>query len=174
MLGGFVSKLTCNAVLAWTAYKSYKAVSSNDTEQSKKLLVFWIVFAALESLMFWSDMIIFWFPFYYEARVALSLWIASSHGSVYVYESWLKPTLSHYEAQIDEYIVKSQREAKARARYYLWWTVEYLRVSGQYLIAKGYEFLAENVARPPMKPGMKSCAPVQGNVEEPSNSGHLD
>ena len=67
-------------------------------------MMYWIVYAlfsAIESVL--DPLLIFWFPFYYECKMLVLLYLVSSstRGSSLIYKSWIHPGLSHNEAEID-------------------------------------------------------------------------
>ena len=66
--------------------------------------MYWIVYAlftATESLL--DPLLAFWFPFYYEFKMLLLLYLvnSSTRGSSLIYKAWVHPVLSYNEAEID-------------------------------------------------------------------------
>ena len=72
-------------------------------------MMYWIVYAlftATESLL--DPLLIFWFPFYYESKMLLLLYLvnSSTRGSSLIYRTWVHPVLSYNEAEIDQALQK--------------------------------------------------------------------
>lgn len=56
------------------AYASYKAVRTKDITEYLKWMMYWIVIALYTCAETFTDVFFsFWFPFYYEMKVALVL-----------------------------------------------------------------------------------------------------
>lgn len=109
---------SCLAFLVWLilgllypAFKSFKAVKSRDPAQYLQWMMYWIVFALFTVVEIVADIIFaFWFPFYYELKMALMVMMiipvsTSSLGSSLLYRNFVDPMLANYESQIDNILV---------------------------------------------------------------------
>uniref|UniRef100_A0A1A9X136 Receptor expression-enhancing protein n=1 Tax=Glossina brevipalpis TaxID=37001 RepID=A0A1A9X136_9MUSC len=94
------------------AYASYKVVRTNDVKEYTELMMHWIVYALFTCVEAFTDIFISWFPFYYQLKTALVLWLfsPSTKGSSTLCRKFLLPTLARHEQKIDEHI----NEAKER------------------------------------------------------------
>ncbi|XP_063226575.1 receptor expression-enhancing protein 1-like isoform X9 [Bacillus rossius redtenbacheri] len=97
----------------YPAYASYKAVRTKNVKEYVKWMMYWIVFAIFSSIETFTDVFLsFWFPFYYEIKIALLLWLLSpaTKGSSILYRKFVHPMLSRREQDIDEYIAKAKEQ----------------------------------------------------------------
>nr|CAD7443000.1 unnamed protein product [Timema bartmani] len=78
-----------------------------------KWMMYWIVFALFTSAETFTDVFLsFWFPFYYEIKIILVLWLLSpaTKGSSILYRKFVHPMLSRREQDIDECIAKAKEQ----------------------------------------------------------------
>nr|CAD7203111.1 unnamed protein product [Timema douglasi] len=76
-------------------------------------MMYWIVFALFTSAETFTDVFLsFWFPFYYEIKIILVLWLLSpaTKGSSILYRKFVHPMLSRREQDIDECIAKAKEQ----------------------------------------------------------------
>ncbi|KAJ1126244.1 hypothetical protein NDU88_004652 [Pleurodeles waltl] len=94
----------------YPAYSSYKAVKTKNVKEYVKWMMYWIVFALFTAAETATDLIISWFPFYFELKIALVIWLLSPYtkGSSVLYRKFVHPTLSNKEKEIDEYIAQAR------------------------------------------------------------------
>lgn len=67
-----------------------------------KWLMYWIVFAFFTSIETFTDVLISWFPFYYEIKVGAVLYVLSpaTEGSSILYRKFVQPMLDKREKVI--------------------------------------------------------------------------
>jgi len=96
----------------WPAYQTYKAVGLDNAQLLREWCIYWLVMAFFLTVQCFTDATIFWLPLYYEAKLALVLflWHPRTKGAVYVYDRFLQPVLQAHEARIDAGL----EESKAR------------------------------------------------------------
>lgn len=94
----------------YPAYSSYKAVKTKNVKEYVKWMMYWIVFAIFTAAETATDLVISWFPFYFELKIALVIWLLSPYtkGSSVLYRKFIHPTLSSKEKEIDEYIAQAR------------------------------------------------------------------
>uniref|UniRef100_A0A4W3K6U4 Receptor expression-enhancing protein n=2 Tax=Callorhinchus milii TaxID=7868 RepID=A0A4W3K6U4_CALMI len=94
----------------YPAYSSYKAVKTKNVKEYVKWMMYWIVFAFFTTAETITDIILSWFPFYFELKIAFVIWLLSPYtkGSSVLYRKFVHPTLSSKEKEIDEYISQAK------------------------------------------------------------------
>ncbi|XP_066887826.1 receptor expression-enhancing protein 2 isoform X3 [Kogia breviceps] len=73
-------------------------------------MMYWIVFAFFTTAETLTDIVLSWFPFYFELKIAFVIWLLSPYtkGSSVLYRKFVHPTLSNKEKEIDEYITQAR------------------------------------------------------------------
>ncbi|XP_071375946.1 receptor expression-enhancing protein 2 isoform X2 [Centroberyx affinis] len=94
----------------YPAYSSYKAVKTKNVKEYVKWMMYWIVFALFTTAETVTDLVLSWFPFYFELKIAFVIWLLSPYtkGSSVLYRKFVHPTLSNKEKEIDEYITQAK------------------------------------------------------------------
>ncbi|XP_018611794.1 receptor expression-enhancing protein 2 isoform X2 [Scleropages formosus] len=94
----------------YPAYSSYKAVKTKNVKEYVKWMMYWIVFAFFTTAETITDIVLSWFPFYFELKIAFVIWLLSPYtkGSSVLYRKFVHPTLSNKEKEIDEYIAQAR------------------------------------------------------------------
>ncbi|XP_074505545.1 receptor expression-enhancing protein 2 [Sebastes fasciatus] len=94
----------------YPAYSSYKAVKTKNVKEYVKWMMYWIVFALFTTAETATDLLLSWFPFYFELKIAFVIWLLSPYtkGSSVLYRKFVHPTLSSKEKEIDEYIAQAK------------------------------------------------------------------
>ncbi|XP_012154860.1 uncharacterized protein LOC101453424 isoform X6 [Ceratitis capitata] len=90
----------------YPAYASYKAVRTKNVKEYVKWMMYWIVYAFFTCIETFTDIFLAWFPFYYEVKVIIVLWLLSpaTKGSSTLYRKFVHPMLTRREQEIDEYL----------------------------------------------------------------------
>ncbi|KAF7267891.1 hypothetical protein GWI33_018911, partial [Rhynchophorus ferrugineus] len=83
----------------YPAYASYKAVKTKNVKEYVKWMMYWIVFALFTCTETFTDIFFSWFPFYYEIKIILVIWLLSpaTKGSSILYRKFVHPMLSSRE-----------------------------------------------------------------------------
>ncbi|XP_029667084.1 uncharacterized protein LOC115237871 isoform X3 [Formica exsecta] len=114
MISSIVSRLVILVFgTLYPAYASYKAVRTKNVKEYVKWMMYWIVFALFTCAETFTDVFFsFWFPFYYEIKIILVLWLLSpaTKGSSILYRRFVHPALIRREAEIDEAIARATEQ----------------------------------------------------------------
>lgn len=114
MISSIVSRLVILVFgTLYPAYASYKAVRTKNVKEYVKWMMYWIVFALFTCAETFTDVFLsFWFPFYYEIKIILVLWLLSpaTKGSSILYRKFVHPMFSRREQEIDDYIAKAKEQ----------------------------------------------------------------
>ncbi|EGV66803.1 ER membrane protein DP1/Yop1 [Yamadazyma tenuis] len=92
-VGGIGQLLSNIAGFVVPGYYSLVALDTPGTDDDTKLLTYWVVFAFLNVIEFWSKAILYWIPFYWLFKTVFLLYIGipAFGGAVSVYNSIIKP-----------------------------------------------------------------------------------
>ncbi|XP_027569843.2 receptor expression-enhancing protein 4 isoform X1 [Pipra filicauda] len=96
--------------MLYPAYASYKAVKAKNIREYVRWMMYWIVFALFMATETFTDLLISWFPFYYEVKMAFVLWLLSPYtrGASLLYRRFVHPTLARKEKDIDTFLVRTR------------------------------------------------------------------
>lgn len=115
MVSGLVSRLVILLLgTLYPAYSSYKAIRNKDVDEYVKWMMYWVVFALFTTAETITDVFLgFWFPFYYEIKIIVVLWLLSpaTEGSSILYRKFVHPVLVKREKEIDEYLLRAKEES---------------------------------------------------------------
>ncbi|KAF0456443.1 TB2/DP1, HVA22 family-domain-containing protein [Gigaspora margarita] len=93
-------------VIGWLypAYASFKAIESPEKEDDVQWLTYWTVYGFINMVEFFSDIILYWVPFYFLFKTVFFLWLflPPFRGAQMIYTKFLGPTLRAYEGGIDD------------------------------------------------------------------------
>ncbi|XP_026675177.1 receptor expression-enhancing protein 5-like isoform X2 [Ceratina calcarata] len=99
----------------YPAYCSMKALESPTKDDDTKWLTYWVVFASMTIIEFFSDCILCWFPVYWLFKCLLYIWLMAPierNGSVTLYHSIIRPNFLRYHHKVDALINSAQDAAK--------------------------------------------------------------
>jgi len=100
-MGGFISSFLCNLVgFVYPAYKSFKAIESPEPEDDTQWLTYWTVYAFFAFFESLADVVIFWLPLYYEAKLLFVIYLQVGGAST-LYKAYVAPFFKQHQAKID-------------------------------------------------------------------------
>lgn len=88
----------------YPAYASFKALETKQQDDDKKWLTYWVVYGLFSIIEHFTDLILFWLPFYFEMKIALLIWCmypSAHNGSMLCYKRVIRPFLLKHEDDID-------------------------------------------------------------------------
>jgi len=96
----------------YPAYASYKAIRTKNVKEYVKWMMYWVIFALFTSAETFTDFFLSWFPFYYEIKIILLIYLLSpaTKGSSLLYRKFVHPALLRREQRIDELIHQAQEQ----------------------------------------------------------------
>ncbi|PAV70079.1 hypothetical protein WR25_21652 [Diploscapter pachys] len=108
LIFGHFAELVCNFMgFIYPAYVSIRAIESHSKDDDTQWLTYWVVFAVLSVLEFFSQQILAIFPIYwlFKAVFLLYLYLPSTQGATKLYNRFLKPfAVKHHGGSVDQHI----------------------------------------------------------------------
>merc|ERR1711918_72465 len=104
ILFGFGAGLLCNFVgFVYPAYASFKSLESNNTNDERLWLTYWVIYSCFCLVEGFLEFILFWVPFYSPIKLAFLfyLFLPQTKGAMTLYEKFLRPALKPYVSAID-------------------------------------------------------------------------
>lgn len=98
--------LLCNLVgFVYPAYASFKAVESPEKEDDTQWLTYWVVYACFNVLESFSDVILFWVPFYYSFKFGALIWmfLPNTRGADVLYKLVLRPMMLYNQDALSSF-----------------------------------------------------------------------
>ncbi|KAI8575029.1 hypothetical protein K450DRAFT_263668 [Umbelopsis ramanniana AG] len=99
----------------YPAYASFKAIESPGKADDTQWLTYWTVFGFVQTLEYFADVLLYWFPFWYTFKVLFFLWLAlpQFRGAEFLYGRFLRPVLLKAQPDIDTRLRNASSEASS-------------------------------------------------------------
>ncbi|EMG46272.1 YOP1 Protein YOP1 [Candida maltosa Xu316] len=94
--GGIGQLLSNIAGFVIPGYYSLVALKTTTSSDDTQLLTYWVVFAFINVIEFWSNTILYYVPFYYVFKTGVLIYLSVFNGATLVYNSVIRPVSDKY------------------------------------------------------------------------------
>lgn len=102
---GCSAELLCNVIgFIYPAYMSMKAIESSRKDDDTQWLTYWVVFALLSIVEFFSEAFVMYIPIYWLLKCAFLIWLYSptTLGAQKIYHRAIQPFVRKHQTAIDK------------------------------------------------------------------------
>lgn len=102
-IGYFEHYITNVVGIIYPAYWSIKAIESQETDDDKQWLTYWVVFSLFSIIDLFSGFVLKFIPFYFFFKLIFLIWLfmPNFRGATYVYDWFLVKVFRKYEKELD-------------------------------------------------------------------------
>jgi len=87
----------------YPAIQSFNAIENKVRGDESQWLIYWVVYSFFSIIETFTDVLLYWIPFYFAFKMAFLLWamLPQTKGAKFLYDSFLKDFLKKNESRID-------------------------------------------------------------------------
>lgn len=103
-VGFFDKYITLLVAVIYPSYWSIKAIESEEKDDDKQWLTYWVVFAVFTVFDTIGAPILHYIPFYFFIKIIFLIWcfLPNTRGALFIYEKFLIGCFKKYEAKLDK------------------------------------------------------------------------
>jgi receptor expression-enhancing protein 5/6 len=103
-IGYFDKYITLLVAVVYPAYFSIKAIETDDKEDDKQWLTYWVVFACFTVFDSFAGAFLQYIPFYFFIKLVFLIWcfLPNTRGAAVIYNRFLITCFKKYERDMDD------------------------------------------------------------------------